>query len=89
MNKIRTDIDTKGTNLNLKLNAHWQVMIKNLKKLLLNAREIPFAHGCAHGTRDGRRRRMELEYRLGLGPRAARLQRRGPHSLSRADATTA
>ncbi len=32
---------------------------------------------------------MELEYRLGLGPRAARLQGRGPHSMSRADATTA
>jgi hypothetical protein len=41
--KIRTDIAMMGT----KLNAHWQVIIKNLQNMQSHAREASPAHGSA------------------------------------------
>jgi hypothetical protein len=41
VNKIRTDIAMHG----IKLNAHWQVIIKNLENM--HAREVTPAHGSA------------------------------------------
>ncbi len=45
VNKIRTDIATIGT----KLNAHWQVTIRNLQNM--HAKSLPRAHGSAREIR--------------------------------------
>jgi hypothetical protein len=66
MSKIRTD--TLAAMMGSKLNAHWQVIIRDLQKLNQNMHEKPLPP-------TGARRRMELEYQDW-----ARLQGRGPHT---------